>query len=429
MVCTWLWGLTVQGALVWRPGEGWVNEDATEEEPVAGNSRDQLEAGKKLEQAEQWKEAKNVYLALVRKWPFSFNAGEAQYRAAWCSEQQADFPRAFKEYQKCVEKYPSSEYFEKALERQYQIANLFLVGEPQRVWKVPLPASWEQTAKMYTQILKNAPYGRYAAEAQFKIGLCHEKTKKWSDAIAAYNTVLDRFPGHDIADDALYQIGYVWFQAAERPDYDQGSAEKAIRAFHEFMARFPNSDKVPQAKENLATVNSRLTQGSFNIAKFYETQKKPDAAVIYYRDVIQKAPDSEMAKIALKRIEELTPMTESGPPMPKDLAKHQERAAEALARQKPKAAAAPEEAVPDGPEFAGIRRDMEEPEPLPQPGVAAAAPQPRRETEAAPATTASTGPVHRPPVPDVALRKPAPTAAPSADDELIGPVLPEPAVQ
>lgn len=436
LLCTGLLGLTAQGALVWRPGEGWVNEDATEEGPVAGNSRDQLEVGKKLEESQQWKEAKNTYLALVRKWPFSFNSGEAQYRAAWCSEKMADFPRAFKEYQKCIEKFPSSEYFEKALERQYQIANLYLVGEPQRVWKVPLPPSWEQTAKMYAQIMKNAPYGRYAAESQFKIGLCHEKTKKWSEAITAYNTVLDRYPGHDIADDALYQVGYVWFQAAERPDYDQGAAEKAIQAFNEFIARFPNSDKVAQAKENLATVHSRLTQGSFNIAKFYETQKKPDAAVIYYRDVIQKAPDSEMAKIALKRIEELTPMTESGPPLPKDLARYQQRAEAAVTRDKDKAQKSAEDQVPDGPEFAGLRRDMEQVESLPQPEVSANAGQPSKAEVAAkppkkqPAPEVTPEPVNRPLVPDVALRKPVPAAAaPSADDELIGPVLPEPAVQ
>lgn len=410
-------GLTIQAALVWRPGEGWTNEDAQEDGPSAANSRDQLEVGKKLEQAENWKQAKTAYLALVRKWPFSFNSGEAQYRIGWCSEQQGDFSRAFKDYQKCIEKYPSSEYFEKALERQYQIANLFLVGEPQRVWKVPLPPSWEQTAKMYDQIIKNAPYGRYAAESQFKIGLCHEKTSKWSEAITAYNAVLDRYAGHDIADDALYQIGYVWFQAAERPDYDQGAADKAIQAFTEFMARYPNSDKVAQAKENLAIVHGRLTQGSFNIAKFYETQKKPDAAVIYYREVIQKAPDSEMAKIAMKRIEELTPMTESGVPMPKDLSRHQERAEAAITRdrEKPDRGAAAGADIPDGPEMAAVRERVDDAEPLPSvdPGAA-----PVREAA-------------KPLMPDVALRKPvgAAAAAPSGDEELIGPVLPEPAVQ
>lgn len=414
LVYTGFLGLTIQAALVWRPGEGWTNEDAQEDGPSAANSRDQLELGKKLEQAEDWKQAKGAYLALVRKWPFSFNSGEAQYRIGWCSEQQADFPRAFKDYQKCIEKYPSSEYFEKALERQYQIANLFLVGEPQRVWKVPLPASWEQTAKLYDQIIKNAPYGRYAAESQFKIGLCQEKTKKWSEAITAYNTVLDRYPGHDIADDALYQIGYVWFQAAERPDYDQGAADKAIQAFTEFIARFPNSDKVAQAKENLAIVHGRLTQGSFNIAKFYETQKKPDAAVIYYREVIQKAPDSEMAKIAMKRIAELTPMTESGPPMPKDLARHQERAEEAMARDREKPAKGAEAEIPDGPEMASVRQRVDDAEPLPVVDVGAV---PAREAA-------------RPLMPDVALRKPVPAVAvPSGDDELIGPVMPEPAVQ
>lgn len=406
-----LWPLAAPGALVWRPGEGWTNEGADAGGDVAANSRDQLEASKKLEQAGNWKGAKASYGGLVRKWPFSFHAGEAQFKIGFCSEQQADFPRAFKEYQKCIEKYPASEFFEKALERQYNIANLFLSGEPQRVWKMPLPPSWEQTAKMYEQIIKNAPYGRYAAEAQFKIGLCDEKTKKWSEAIQVYNTVLDRYPGNDIADDAQYQIGYVWFQAAERPDYDQGAAEKAIQAFNEFIAQYPNSDKVPQAKENLATVHGRLTQGSFNIAKFYESQKRPDAAVIYYREVVQKAPDSDMARIAREKIAELTPMNASGPPTPKDLGKLQERAAEAAAKERERAAG--------GGEMAEAQQRIAASEPLPE--GEAVGPAPERPAPGKPGQPAAG---------DVALRQPRPAPEENdAENEMIGPVLPEPVAQ
>ncbi len=62
-----------------------------------------------------------------------------------------------------VTKYPSSEYFEQALNEQYRIANLYLAGEPQRIWKIPVGPSMDRTIEMYERIIKNAPYGDLCA--------------------------------------------------------------------------------------------------------------------------------------------------------------------------------------------------------------------------------------------------------------------------
>jgi len=305
-------------SLTWRPGEGWVNEGEGGA-ATAANSRAQLELARKLEADEEWEKSRQAYQALVRKWPFSFNAGEAQFKVGWCGEKLGDFERSFKAYQTCVEKHPASNYFEQALERQYNIANLYLAGEPRRLWKIPVMPSMEKTIEMYEQIIKNAPYGRYAPECQFKIGLAHERKKEWAEAVKSYYKILDRYPGNDVVDDAQYQIGYAWFKAASSADYDQGAAQKAIDAFHEFLTRFPYSEKASQAEENIKELEGRSNSGAFNIAQFYEQQKKIDAAIIYYKEVIQKEPDTERADIARRKIAQLTPLSESSVPAPKDL--------------------------------------------------------------------------------------------------------------
>lgn len=303
-------------ALQWIPGEGWVQDEAVS---VQGkNSREQLQMARQFEDVQDWKQARQAYTALVRKWPFSFNAGEAQFKIGWSSEKIGEFGPAFKAYQRCIEKYPASNFFEMALERQYNIANLYLAGEPQRIFGFPFISSPEKTVEMYQQIIKNAPYGRYAPDSQFKIGVGFEKQKKWAEAVKAYTRILDRYPGNDIVDDAQYQIGYAWFQAANSAQYDQGAAQKALDAFNEFLVRYPNSEKATQVKDNIALLKSRSTSGSYNIAEFYESQKQIDPAIIYYNDVIQKSPDSTEAQEARKKIETLTPLTEVGPAIPKN---------------------------------------------------------------------------------------------------------------
>ncbi len=301
----------VRAELVWRPGEGWSDESGGD--VSASSSRDQLELAHKMEAQGERDNALKAYKSLVRRWPLSFFAPEAQYRIGKIMEEEGDFAGAFKAFQLMVQKYPSSDYFEQALNEQYRIANLYLAGEPQRIWKIPVGPSMDKTIEMYERIIKNAPYGTYAPQCQFNIGLAREKQRRFTDAIDAYQKVLDNYPTSSAACNAQYQIGYAWMTSCQAGDYDMGAARKAVDAFQDFLVRYPSSDKAAQAQENIQKLGQRQTQGAFDIAKFYETQHDPRGAFIYYNEVVREDPNSPQAQIAKKRIQELRVVVEALP--------------------------------------------------------------------------------------------------------------------
>jgi outer membrane protein assembly factor BamD len=212
-----------------------------------------------------------------------------------------------------VQKYPSSDYFEQALDEQYRIANLYLAGEPQRIWKIPVGPSMDRTVEMYERIIKNAPYGTYAPQCQFNIGLAREQQRRFSDAVDAYQKVLDNYPTSSVASNAQYQIGYAWMRSSSSGDYDLGAARKAVDAFQDFLVRYPTSDKAVQAQENIQKLGQKQTQGAYDVAKFYETQHQPRAAFIYYNEVVREDPNSPQAQEAKKRIQELRPVIQALP--------------------------------------------------------------------------------------------------------------------
>jgi outer membrane protein assembly factor BamD len=297
--------------LVWRPGEGWSDESGGD--VSASSSRDQLELAHKLEAQGQRDAALKAYKGLLRRWPLSFFAPEAQFRVGKILEDEADFYTAFQAFQKMVAKYPSSDYFPQALNEQYRIANLYLAGEPQRIWKIPVGPSMQRTIEMYQRIIKNAPYGDYAPQCQFNIGLANEHLRKYTDAVDAYQTVLDSYPTSSVAANAQYQIGYAWMKSSISGDYDLGAARKATDAFQDYLVRYPNSDKSAQAQENIRRLGQKQTQGAYDIATFYETQHNPRAAFIYYNEVLREDPNSEQATLAKKRIQELRPVVSAMP--------------------------------------------------------------------------------------------------------------------
>jgi outer membrane protein assembly factor BamD len=308
----------LRAALVWRPGEGWADE-STGAGLSASSSRDQLDIVHKLEAQGDYDGALQACRILVRKWPFSFFAPEAQFKIGLYLERRGEFWEANKAFDKMIEKYPASSFFDEALEHKFKIGNLYLSGEPKRLWRIPVGSAMDRAVQIFESILKAAPFGRLASEAQFRLGLAKEKQKKFAEAVGEYNKVLERYPNSPVASEAQYQIGYAWLQASREPDYDQTAAQKAIEAFQDFLVRYPNSEKVEAAKAHVAALQAKQTAGSFQIARFYEEQRNLKAAYIYYSDVVRQSPDSEEGKIAKRKVEELKPRVEKDlglPPEP-----------------------------------------------------------------------------------------------------------------
>ncbi|MDR2462757.1 MAG: tetratricopeptide repeat protein [Verrucomicrobiales bacterium] len=344
--CLWLsLAAVTSAALVWRPGEGWVNESSGES-LAASDAKAALQIARNQEAKEDFKSALETYRSIVRRWPLSTSAGEAQFKVGFMLEKRGEFWDAYKAYQKVVEKYPASQFFDLSIEREFAIGNLFLNGEPQRLWKIPLLPSMDKTVEIYSTVIKNAPYGVYAPQAWFKIGLAREKQKNWSEAIGAYNKLLDKYPGSDLAGPAQYQIGYAWYQASSQPDYDQSAAQKSIDAFQDFLVRYPENEKAEQAKIYISELSGRRVQGSYNIGLFYLKQgddKGCRAALIYFNDVIQQAPNSSLAAQAKERIEEVRNLQSGKSPMFK------KPEAAALPDASPAPAAAPKERAENPP--------------------------------------------------------------------------------
>jgi outer membrane protein assembly factor BamD len=117
--------------------------------------------------------------------------------------------------------------------------------------------------------------------------------------------VVEKFPDDPIAVDAQYQIGYIWSKASASGTYDPAAAAKAKIAFEDFLARYPNSEKSSQAKQNLKRMEHKETSTAYDIAKFYDKQKQYRAAAIYYNEVIRTQPGSTEGEKAKKRISEL----------------------------------------------------------------------------------------------------------------------------
>ncbi len=275
------------------------------EEEISGNAAELYQIGQKAEQDGDKKRAIRAYKSLVKRHPKDALAPTALFRAAQLQEQTRQYTPAADSYLQLVERYASSAHFDEAIEGQFRVGEIFLNGKKLRVLGIPIASALDRAVTIFANVVRTAPYGKYTARAQFDIGMAREKQGANDAAVQAYQAVVDKFPNEPIAVDAQYQIGYIWFTAAQLGTNDAAAAGNAKTAFQDFLFHYPKSEKAAQAHKDLDILEHKQTNNSFKVAKFYDKQKYYRAAVIYYNEVIRQQPGSEESNKAKKRIDQL----------------------------------------------------------------------------------------------------------------------------
>lgn len=296
--------------LIYRPGEGWTYEPVgSEGKWQRTRAKDQLEVAQQAFDKRDYGLALRAARRVTRVWPLSDFAPQGQYLVARCYEARGKQEKAFKEYQRLLEKHPRTLNYAEVMQRQVEIADRFLAGKRFKLWGyIPLFPSMEKTAKMYESIVQNGPYSDIAPDSQLKAGAARLKQKNYALAAKAYELAADRY--HDrpkVAADAFYQMGVSYQKQAQRAEYDQSAAGQAIAAFTDFITLYPDDPRAAEAQEIITSLRTEQARGNFMTAKFYERYHKWEGALVYYNEVVLRNPESEYATIARERIAELKP--------------------------------------------------------------------------------------------------------------------------
>jgi len=293
-----------KGSVVFKPGQKAKYVSPGEEE-ISGDAAQMYQIGQTAEKEGNIKRAIKAYKSLVKRHPKDTLASAALYRSAQLQEQLHDYTPAAESFSQLVERYPGSPHFEEAIEAQFRVGEIYLNGKKLKFLGIPLASALDRAVTIFANVVRTAPYGKYTARAQFDIGLAREKQGANDAALQAYQAVADKFPNEPVAVDAQYQIGYIWFTAAQTGTKDAAASANAKTAFQDFLFHYPKSEKAAQARANLDILEHKQTANSYKVAKFYDKQKYYRAAVIYYNEVIRQQPGSEESNEAKKRIDQL----------------------------------------------------------------------------------------------------------------------------
>ncbi|OQB12621.1 MAG: tol-pal system protein YbgF [Candidatus Omnitrophica bacterium ADurb.Bin205] len=286
---------------IWTPKTGkWVNPKNVAKESPKAQFDYALSFYKEGKLDDAWREFKK----LLKEYPKSFEASESQYYLGLIEEARENFYEAYQAYQRLIDKYPFSERIKEVIEREYNIADKFMSGHKRKALGITLPVE-NPAIEIFTKVVENSTYGPLAPKAQYRLGLVLKSLQRYYEAEEAFNKVISNYPDSEWSEPAKFQIASCRAALSRSPDYDQGAAGEAKQKFEEFVRDHPDAVLSLEAEANIAKLNEKEAESSFNTARFYEKQRSYKAAIIYYNYVVDNYPKSVWAAKSLSKLQEL----------------------------------------------------------------------------------------------------------------------------
>jgi outer membrane protein assembly factor BamD len=160
----------------------------------------------------------------------------------------------------------------------------------------------------------------YAPKADLRIADSHCFRKEYPEAITRYLEFKKRYPFHPDIPYVEYQLGICSYRQVLSRDRDQKATEKALAAFENVVANYPDTIFAQKAQEKIIFCRRRLAENDLYIARFYLRKHKYAAVEKRASSVLENYHDSGVddqalyyLAIALHRQERdseaLTPLT------------------------------------------------------------------------------------------------------------------------
>ena len=152
---------------------------------------------------------------------------------------------------------------------------------------------WLTAREFFKQVTETYTASPYRPDAKLGIGdtyLGEGSSEALVLAINEFSEFLSFYPTNRRADYAQYKLGMGHFRQMRLAQRDQTETRAALKEFETFVARYPNSSLMPEAKARLREARDRLSDADYQVGYFYYRQKWYPGAIDRFRSIVKDDP-------------------------------------------------------------------------------------------------------------------------------------------
>jgi outer membrane protein assembly factor BamD len=156
----------------------------------------------------------------------------------------------------------------------------------------------------FNKVDQEHPYSEYARKALLMAAFASYRRGNYDDTVSASNRYLTLYPGSDDASYAQYLIGSSYFHQIPDVTRDQDATKKAIASLQTIIDRYPDSEYADDARNKIIVARDQLAGKEMQIGRYYLEQRNYLSALNRFKAVLTDYQDTRHVEEALERITE-----------------------------------------------------------------------------------------------------------------------------
>jgi outer membrane protein assembly factor BamD len=156
----------------------------------------------------------------------------------------------------------------------------------------------------FRRVSEAHPLAPEADDALLGLADAHREIREYALAENEYRRLVDEYPDSPLVPEAEYKLGLTFYEQSLPASLDQAMTRTALRQLNRFLATYPSSDFVDEARGLVSELRSRLAEKLYLSAELYLSLDDTEAAGIYFQQVADEYPDTPWAARALGAWEE-----------------------------------------------------------------------------------------------------------------------------
>jgi outer membrane protein assembly factor BamD len=152
---------------------------------------------------------------------------------------------------------------------------------------------WIGAREFFKQVTETYTASPFRPDAKLGIGdtyLGEGSAEALVLAINEFTEFLSFYPTNRRADYAQFKLGMAHFRQMRLAQRDQTETRAALREFDTFIARYPSSSLMEEAKAKQRETRDRLSEADYQVGYFYYRQKWYPGAIDRFKQVLKDDP-------------------------------------------------------------------------------------------------------------------------------------------
>lgn len=217
---------------------------------------------------------------------------------------QKEYYKSLYDYEYICRMFPGSEAFMIALEREFEVAQLFASGVRRKLWGVRWMRAYEEAEELFIRIQERAPGSKLAERAARALADHYYARRKMELAATMYDIYLKNHPNAGDSAEAMQRLVFSHLATFKGPAFDVSGLEEANGWLNILRTRYPAEAQQMRAEALQRRIEEARAEKMLVDADFYLRRKDEVSAKFMLDRLIRRHSSTLAAQRAYEAMKE-----------------------------------------------------------------------------------------------------------------------------